>query len=325
MPILFAGNRATDFEISTNTVSTTNVLHKNPNFTEAIFMNTPGCVLRSRLKAPATNHLWTSFSMFMQSSGTGYTNSLWFGIYTAWPLGLNAPLSVHWARGFITLRVNGSIVATFGAVAAAQELARYDVHVKLHATTGVFELYRDGVMLLQWTGDTLQGLTHFDSISLFGGGSLDASDNIAFSAFIVSTADSRLLQIAPMYLTGNGAIQEWDGDYTDINDVLHDASDFIETNILNEEVTYTFSKPTTPVGYNIGAIAISGNLNHYGEDVDGVEAIYYDGVDVVSMGAFPHVEVLFAGTQVISEINPATGVRYTDAELAAFEFGFKAV
>jgi hypothetical protein len=322
MPILFVGNRSTDFEVVNNVAATTFAAHVPPDMTDAMLFDATDAYLRTKLKAPAVNY-WVSFYRYASTGHSSGSTGVYMGKQVLWPTSVNYKIALQFGRTFMRLQVNGVTVVNVGAPAAEQFLERFDMRVKLHATTGLIEVYQDGTLIMQWEGNTAVGLTEHDVIAIFG--SDQPSNNAVYGAVIVSTGDSRIFTLAEMPIIGNGALQEWDGDYTDINDSPSDFNTFIETNTPNTRSTYLFDKPATPIGYQVGAVVISGPMNQYGDDVDSLQIIQYDGVTDVNVGTIPAPQVLFSGRQVIAEVDPTTGLRYTDADFLTYEYGFKAV
>lgn len=334
MPIVFAGSAREDYDINVATFSWVPDIDGSPEriapeMDEGVYIPNEGGYVTSRWKSPVTNY-WMSFYMNMAISGFGTRFSrLYLGKSSIWPIAADFPIYLRFSRGInnsansVTLFVNNVNRGTHNySIPSNSQSMRFDVRVQNDPVDGTISIYLEGVLVIQWTGDTSVGLANHDTMRMINDENTGA---ITYSQMIVTTSDVRIFRMRPMYITGNGAIQDWDGDYTDINESGLNNSTFIETNTEDAVSTYLWDKPLTPEGYLIAGIAINTSASVYGDVVNDIVPVYYDGVDTVELTPYSVDDLVLAGNRMIAEVDPVTGTRFTSEKLATLEFGFKAV
>lgn len=325
MPILFAGSALSDFDVNTGIfASITDTNRLAPFILEGMQMR-PSDSVRGRFRQEASSY-WVSYYGFYQSANTVTNHQVILGKTTVRHL-MTSNIAIYVRGGSnstaaIQLYVDGNLVGT-GPAIASSVLYRVDARIRIGEENGLVEVYQDGLLIISYSGDTSSvGPTH-DMLMVTGGANVAGIGTQIVSGFMVSTADSRLRILKSMALTGNGALNDFTGDYTDIDETGIDDTDFIYSANVGDQSTFIFDKPEIPADYTIDAIVINGRVSKYGDMFEGVTAIQYDGVDVTSVFNYATPDVIYEGRQAIVDVNPVTGVRYTPEEYAAMEFGFR--
>jgi hypothetical protein len=175
-----------------------------------------------------------------------------------------------------------------------------------YSTTGFLRLYINGSMVFNYTGDiTTDGQTEIGG-TMHGG---------------FGTRDFSLVTCAP---TGPGTTDQWTGMYTNVNNVTVDDANFDTTTTSGDVQLYTMSGITTgnfdilTLVTNIRATQGAGSLSHIAlaQEIGGTQY-------VTAPNTFPSS---YGPTQFIQEVNPATGVEWTQSDVnsAGFQSGYKA-
>jgi len=109
------------------------------------------------------------------------------------------------------------LVAEAGNSLVAAELAKFDFQMISYGGSGTLNLYRNGVLLVTYTGDiSISGEASFGYVSVESG----KSDTIGhYSEIIVADADTRLLSLVTMAPNGAGDASTFEGASTDIDEV----------------------------------------------------------------------------------------------------------
>lgn len=161
--------------------------------------------------------------------------------------------------------------------------ARIDIHVKRHASTGIFRIYKDGTQIFSFTGDTSTDQTSFNRLWMQG---LAGSGNeMNVSQVIVADVDTRDMRLATLVPSADGAQDKWVGTYLDVDNSLPDDDVAIESAVLDE--TSTFLTSGVDVAYTAadvhGLFVFLAASNHEFSAIDDVNAVLrVDGVDYPS-------------------------------------------
>lgn len=204
-------------------------------------------------------------------------------------------------------------------------LFRFDIHVIFHATAGLVELYRDGALILSFSGDT-SGDNGIITDRLNVGDTIDGviSSYTAHSGIIVATDDTRKYTFVQRLPNAAGAKQEWTGAYTDINEVGFNDTNFITTNTLGKVSTFGFADlPSEMAVRNVAALVIAGRSRNAGS-ISTVEGIARVGSTEYSASAKFDASPLYGPQNWVFNANPATGQAWLGSDIDAAEFGVKA-
>lgn len=331
MAILFAGSALSDFSNVTSYVA-------NSTLTEYL----AGAVKEGvRVKGGSgsfecsfqeTDELWLSFTLAMPAF-TGNTTvqdyqllSIFNSAYsTSSPvfriMGVNAVYSLQF--------YNGSSYTTIGTVGGvnAEWKARWDIHVKVSDTEGVFEVYKDGVLVGPAApADTklIASVAGVDRIRFQNPSGWTYSE-IYFSGVIVSTSDTRGLELIQTIPVADGEMGEWTGGYSAVDDAGISDTDFITSDTLGAVSTFDFGPiPSAYSSMEIEAVVLSFRGQSGGGAVGSMEG-------VARIGGTNHAKTLetpipptFGPVQTIFQVNPATASPWTTSQVQAAEFGVKA-
>lgn len=222
---------------------------------------------------------------------------------------------------------DGGYSASANFTWAGNTLYRFDIHVKVDSVSGSYTVYRNGVQIAQINGDIGNG--GIDELrfakkettgSAFGTG-------IAISHVIVADEDTRTLKMFQRLATGEGQRSGWSGTYTDINEIGTVSSNSpINVASFNEATTYNskVSFPGRTLASIDGADILAVVHSAYGiATVDGIGVKPYErvgGTDLTPAALAPF-RTTWGGSQAVQHLNPATGNKYTTAELETGQFG----
>jgi hypothetical protein len=204
-------------------------------------------------------------------------------------------------------------------------LVRYDIRYRQHATEGVVEIYMNGNLILRWEGNTIFSKEKINSF-FFWGQSTSSDAGNWISALLIATGDTRAMLMKPLTLTGQGAMNEWEGDYTRVvTPGKNTTGEFMWTNTPGDVTLFSFDTPPIPDGYFVGGIALTSLSSIYGDDIQATEFVQSLDGQLTTLGEAHPAEAIFRNDFFIQEVNPLTGVRYTPTEFANLELGLRAL
>lgn len=208
----------------------------------------------------------------------------------------------------------------------------FDLHVKLHGSTGVIELYMDGMLIADFSGNTAPSAAAASGMSIFAlrqsFDNVGAPDyNAVYSEVIIaneSTLDWRLAELLP---TGAGANSGWAGAYTDVDDVtlpntgdqdmITAASNDLKSTYVMGDISGTISGVSIVA---VGVVARARKGTTGPQHLRGVVRI--SGTDYETSDVTP--ESSLAPTRMIWNTNPATSGAWSISAVNGAEFGMKA-
>lgn len=218
----------------------------------------------------------------------------------------------------------GSISASPVAVNVA---AIIDIHIKIHATLGVFTVFKNSVAIMTFTGDTTGDFSNIGRIrwkGLTGG-----SNELNLSQVVVASVSTVGWKLATMNATGNsGTNTAWTGDYTDVDEADLNTADFINTVNTGDVETYANADINAAYSaYSVKAVAVGARLNNDSASAvaDAQAALRTASTNYFSASlSLPHDSNDYS-RQNVWETNPNTTNPWTQSEANGLEFGLKSV
>ena len=200
---------------------------------------------------------------------------------------------------------------------------RFDISAKYAATGGFVEVWMNGVLLVSYTGDTSSD--NGPNVSRINYGSVNTYTT-SISAMIIATESTKTLTLVERRPSGNGALAEWTGSYADIDELAYSDTDFITPTALNQISTFTFPALPAPLaGYEVQAVVESGRGQLGASSPTSFEGVArVSGTNYTKAVGSPIPSTFGGGLQSIWSVNPATGLIWTQAEVEAAQFGYKA-
>lgn len=202
-------------------------------------------------------------------------------------------------------------------------VSRFDISAKYAAVDGFVEVWMNGVLLVSYTGNTSSDNGPDVSRVSYGGAN---TYTVSMSAFIISTESTKTLTLVERRPSGNGALAEWTGSYADIDEITASDTDFITPTALNQISTFTFPALPAPLaGYEVQAVVQSARGQLGGASPTSFESVArVSGTNYEQAIGSPIPSTFGGGLQSIWSVNPATGLTWTQAEVEAAQFGYKA-
>ncbi len=325
MTIYFAGTSIADFLVADSPALETGAGNKDSYVSEGFSIGSSadgGCYIDFDT---AINDFWIS-AYLIQTSGTGTpasglalynkaystTNKLF---HISADSGSNIPKLYYW---------NGSSSVNFDSGTSIVSLCRWDIHVVISDSGGVFELYRNGELDADFTsvgGDTkLTTATAIDRIKF----NCVGVGTTRWSSIIIADSDTRGMRLVQRLPTGAGNDTAWTGAYTDIDETGYSDSDVLTSASPNDIELFTFADlPTEFNASPIAAVVLSGRMqasNVSPTGIDGVARVNGTNYSEVTERAVP---LSFGPAQVIFPVNPETLAEWTATDVNAAEFGVR--
>lgn len=220
---------------------------------------------------------------------------------------------------------NGASYDILGGVFnfAGNALVENTVHLKMDASSGLFEYRRDGSVIRTWTGDSVTnvGVSNITQVRI--GSHFYSSNTTYLSEIVIADQDTYGCHVINKRATADGFHTDWRNDYTAIDD-----NDFQDISPTATNDISTFTGRSIPVGAppEIVAAKVTAKARQDGTIAVGDDLTLVcrsNGVDYVGSGID-----LTAGAVRYEEhhnVDPNTGVAWTEAGLNAAEFGVKAI
>jgi hypothetical protein len=333
MSILFVATSAADFEITGTPILTTTATQKGLFVSEGFSFGNNSAGQFAHGKFAATAEIWTSFDGYSGSITTGNADSTWLEWGNSVSPGVNQPLFRLKANttGATNMDIwNGTTWVTGATVPYIFNVTQrqhFDVHIKMHDTTGIFTIYKDGILVGSHTAtDTI--LTAATTLDWMRHRSPGQSFGVSYflSAIIIADEDTRAMTVAQSLPTGAGANSAWTGLFSAIDETQFDDTDFIQSDVLN--AVSTFATPILPAAvtggvYSVVAVAISGRmLAKSGRDI---ALTLYTNTATYPAAAGVDAPISFNARETIWHTNPATSTTWTASEASTSQIGAKII
>lgn len=331
MAVLFAGSSLSDFSNVTSYVA-------NSTLTEYLAgsvqegVRVKGDKGSFECSFQETSELWLSFTLAMPVF-TGNTASQDYPLLSVFnsAYSLSSPLfRIIGVNAVYSLQFyTGSSYTTIGTVEGinAEWKARWDIHVKVSDTEGVFEIYKDGVLVGPAVPADTKRIASVEGVDRlrFQNPTAWTSAEIYFSGIIVSTSDTRGLELIQTIPVADGEMVEWTDGYSAVDDIGIIDTDFITSDTIGAISTFDFGPiPSAYSSMEIEAVVLSFRGQSGGGAVGSMEG-------VARIGGTNHAKTLetpipptFGPVQTIFQVNPATASPWTTSQVQAAEFGVKA-
>lgn len=340
MSILFATSSIADFDTIVGCAAQTSSTYFDTAYaTEAIEVNESNAAnLAVKTLPSADTDLWIAARYFWISA-LSTMNGSWFAFYdTAFGATAIARIrSTFSSPNYIhNLEIyNGATydtVLTFNNFIVAADSIKHGlaVHLKLHDTTGKFEVYLDKGLIASFTGDTIRaGYTQVNKFHLgnpagsVGGSEMEWSEVIVAGGGEVPI-DYRLKTHTP---NANGANTAWTGAFGDIDETGINDADLITTANANDMETFGCTDlvaGTSDRACRAVVVASRCKLGATGPQ-NLKNAVRVGGTDYLSSNVAGLTSAQFVPTQTIWETSPATSAKWTAAEINAMEIGVQAI
>lgn len=151
----------------------------------------------------------------------------------------------------------------------------------------------------------------------------DSGENTSTMASQVIASDEPTvgLELATLSLTAQGALAQWSGTVSSINETITNDTTFISSNSVDQYTTYSIS--TLPAQYtNVKAVIVNALARYTGSGPQNIEAVVrYSGTNY-SQTMTP-LGIGYTPSSRIYGNNPFTGIPWTNAEINGSQFGFR--
>ena len=209
---------------------------------------------------------------------------------------------------------------------ATKQLNRFDIRIKLHGSAGSIEFYVNEVLRMSYSGALVTQNNSMDYA--FFSSDVGIFCTKCYSEIIfadASTLGYRLYSLTP---TGAGAQSDFTGTFADIDDIVPDVTDFINSDTVGHITLFALSDLSAT--YNkYGVVAVSALVNA-AITPDSALADLQIALRTSATNYFTSNLGVTKNSQtyvkkVILELNPVTSVPWSYTEINALQLGVKAV
>lgn len=204
-------------------------------------------------------------------------------------------------------------------------LFRFDIHVIFHATAGLVELYRDGSLILSFSGDT-SGDNGVVADRLNVGDTIDGviTSYTAHSGIIVADEDTRPFTFIQRIPNGNGDHTDWTGGYADVDETGINDTDFITTGTTGAMESFTFpALPGSEDTRQLTTLVVAARTRGNGSP-EVLQALAHVGSSDYTASPIYDRSPIYQPQQWQFPVNPATGLPWTGSQINGAQFGVKA-
>lgn len=203
-----------------------------------------------------------------------------------------------------------------GTVTLPSTLQTLDIRWNF-AGSGNLDLYVGGTARVEFTGDLshLSGVTFARKHALF-----QPTFWSQAMADTESTIGHRLYTIPP---ASNGANTAWTGTYTEVDEVVYDDGDFINSGTANQVETFAGTTPTL-TGYVVQSVTVAARGKTDGSGPANLQLAlrssstdYFSASNALGLGYGPFQEIW--------ETNPATSAAWVNTAVSGLQFGVKSI
>ncbi len=195
---------------------------------------------------------------------------------------------------------------------------------------GVFKLWVDGVLGIDYSGDTTNGIGNCKSI-LFGYLSGISNGYLYMDDLIISTTDiTKNLRIAGKAVTGAGSNADWtpssgSNNWDTVEEIPPSDSDYNYTNTIGHVDTFNIANCTESIA-SIEALQVNFNCAYEGTPTpSGIQSVLRHGGTDYASGTTILLPSSFGHRFQVYETNPGTGSAFTESDINNLEVGYESV
>ncbi|MDX0262883.1 hypothetical protein GOC60_17015 [Sinorhizobium meliloti] len=321
MAIVFVGSELDSFEVSTGAVGSTNAA----SFATPYARGSVGLLSAwARARFPSLPTMWATWRHYTNVGAVG--NLVLFE--TGGPQGAIARVfsGANGTNGSVQ-RWDGAAWVDIAAInvsdASFMGLGPQTMAVKIDPVNGFIRFWRAGELVAEFIGNTatragMTGCNYFQ----FNHRSTISSAYI--SEVIIGDTDNRLYRLATLAATGNGANTAWVNDVAAVNALTSPESTYISSGTAGEKESFVMGNlpAATADSGEVKAVAVA--ARHVIQSASGPQTIN----GLVRVGTTDYTKALSpqnkdasAGGTAVWDTSPATGQKWTRAEVDALEAG----
>lgn len=329
--MLFAGGRAGDFTVVTGGLFETNgVGWYDPAYADCTLgLNAATLVtggFTNAAGAPTSVPAGKTAAMRVSIGGSR-------GIVAGAILTLNDLAGYPWVRVFAPF--NGGMILQYnsgtgaspawtnlGSVVTVGSGGLVNVSVLIDAGGNHSALFAFGGSTVFVGGFSNAGLTNLAGFAILN---TDPSGNM-FLSEVMAAQDLNLVgaRLKTLRATGAGAHSDWTGTYADVNEVTSSDANSNKAASSGLSQSYAMTDVTVPIGYSIRGVFYSLRTKNGGFGVPAnIKALARSGGSDFISGPLSGVNAAYGYSAARYDVDPATGVAWTQAGVNALELGFQ--
>lgn len=230
--------------------------------------------------------------------------------------------------GSITAYRGGTSVATATAVIGIEKIYCIEVKVVVHDSTGVIQVKVDGVLEIDFSGDTRNGGSGVIDNIKWQASSDNSSSLYAYLSDIVIRDDGwpGLGGLNLLVPTGNGTNTAWTGTYADVDELPPSFTDDIDTDAgtTTTKETYTHAGLAASAYDSIAFVAVQAVAKLDGAGSGNIRSIVKSG-STYGNGSSTALTTSAAWVELYQTTDPDTASAWTKAGVGSAEFGVETI
>ncbi len=202
----------------------------------------------------------------------------------------------------------------------AAMLQSFDLFVN-YSTSGQVQLYMNGALIADTGAGVNVTTDSATSLSYFYLSNHSSSQNTYWSEVIVADSDTRSAGLCLLNTSSAGNAQTWSGTASNVNQAQINDAYYISA--ASAGLIEEFTAAALPVGtFSVAGLAMSSRAMVGVSGPQHVEFVVRTGGADYTVGLWSPPVGAFANTQFNLPLNPATGLAWTTADLAAAGFNY---
>lgn len=217
---------------------------------------------------------------------------------------------------------NGSAFVSAGSITVDMRTRQtIDIAAVVNSASGSLKLYLSGTKRIDSGTIDLSGITSLGKVRFYGPDPSGAGT--FYTQCIVAdepTIGGRLFTVP---VTGAGASTDWTGAHTEIDEIVYQDADFINSATANQVSTFAISPPTL-TGYQVAAIAVTARAKCGAAGPQNLQLAlrvsgtnYFSGSKVLDVGYGAFVNIW--------STNPATSAAWVNTAVSSVQPGVKSI
>ena len=325
MSILWCGGEDLDFPTGPQYIST-NSSYRRSDYCRCALdtnVNPAGLVYRSKtFPGGAVTSFWLSVQFWHTGTATspgrkiglGKASSINKGFFVGIDTASNLKLAIYKFDGSTETK----IATTADVVLESNSLTKIDVHVTSYGASAAVAVYVNGESspCLEYSGNiSVSGVTDLDCCMMFS----TWNTAVLVSEIIIADEDTRTFSLASLYPESAGSLNEWENEYTEIDEASLNDADTIYTDTA--ELEFNCNLAALPSGnFSVVAVKVSARACKTADATAGALAIGVLTLGELSVGDNETMTTAWDNYENLMQENPISSEVWTPTEMNQLQF-----
>ncbi len=223
-------------------------------------------------------------------------------------LQMQALIAAVWTNVGASVSYSGSTLQTI------------DLYINGNSATGTAKLYVAGTLRATASSVDLSAVTGITKVRSY---CINNSTGFFLSQIVVANEPTIGMRLLTRYPNAAGATTDWTGGYTDVDEIVYDDADFVNSSTDGQVELFTQTGPAI-TGYTVRAVAVYARAKKGASGPSNLQLALRSGGTTYFSGS-KALDVGYSAYGNIWETNPATAAAWVNTAIDALQPGVKAV